>query len=368
MESTVRALGLMSGTSLDGVDAALVESDGIAVAATGPWLTRPYPEALRARFREAVRRRLRAGEERRRAERLLTAFHAETARALLAEAGLRAGDVALVGFPGHTVHHDPAAGHTDQLGDGAALARRLGIDVVGDFRSADVKAGGQGAPLAPLYHAALARRDGLAPPLAVLNLGGVANVTWIGGPRDDDLLAFDTGPGCAMLDDWARARTGAPMDRDGRLARAGRVDRDAIAALLAAPFFAALPPKSLDRDAFDPAPVAGLAAADGAATLAAFAAEAVGRAQAHLPSPPARWLATGGGRRNPALMAALRARLGVPCDPVESVGWQGDALEAQAFGFLALRSVRGLPLGLPRTTGVSRPLSGGTRHPARRAE
>ena len=171
-----------------------------------------------------------------------------------------------------------------------------------------------------------------------------------------------------MLDDWARARTGAPMDRDGRLARAGRVDRDAIAALLAAPFFAALPPKSLDRDAFDPAPVAGLAAADGAATLAAFAAEAVGRAQAHLPSPPARWLATGGGRRNPALMAALRARLGVPCDPVESVGWQGDALEAQAFGFLALRSVRGLPLGLPRTTGVSRPLSGGTLHPARRAE
>ena len=366
MKSTVRALGLMSGTSLDGVDAALIESDGIAVAATGPWLTRPYPEALGARLREAVRRHLRAGEERRRTERLFTAFHAEAARALLAEAGLRAGDVALVGFPGHTIHHDPAAGRTDQLGDGAALARRLEIDVVADFRGADVRAGGQGAPLAPLYHAALARRDGLALPLAVLNLGGVANITWIGGVRDDDLLAFDTGPGCAMLDDWARARTGAPMDRDGRLAHAGRVDRAALDALLAAPFFTAPPPKSLDRDAFDPAPVGGLAAADGAATLVAFTAAAVGRACAHLPAPPARWLTTGGGRRNPALMAALRTRLGAPCEPVESVGWQGDALEAQAFGFLALRARRGLPLGLPRTTGVPRPLSGGVFHPAPR--
>ena len=275
-------------------------------------------------------------------------------------------EVALVGFPGHTVRHEPAAGRTDQIGDGAALARRLGIDVVNDFRSNDAREGGQGAPFAPLYHAALARLGRLATPLAVLNLGGVANVTWIGGPGDEDLLAFDTGPGCALIDDHVRRTTGAALDRDGRLARSGTVDRAALAALTAHPHFAAPPPKSLDRNAFDPAPVEGLSAGDGAATLAAFTAEAVRLACAHLPARPERWLVSGGGRHNPALMAQLGARLGVPCDPVERVGWQGDALEAQAFAFLAVRSRRGLPLSLPRTTGVPRPLSGGVFHPAPR--
>ena len=358
----VRALGMMSGTSLDGVDAALIESDGVTVAAAGAWLTRPYPSSLRGRLRAVIGGR----EDRRPVARALTAFHAAVAGTLLAEAGRRACEIALVGFPGHTVRHDPAAGRTDQLGDGGYLARRLGIDVVTDFRGNDVRAGGQGAPLAPLYHAALARRDRLATPLAVLNLGGVGNVTWIGAAGAGDLLAFDTGPGCALLDDWAGRRTGLPIDRNGRLARAGRVDRAALRGLLADPYFTAAPPKSLDRDAFDPAPVAGLTTADGAATLVAFTAEAVGRAAVHLPSPPLRWLVTGGGRRNPALMAALRERLGAPCEPVESVGWQGDALEAQAFGFLAVRSRRGLPLSLPRTTGVPRPLAGGVFHPAPR--
>jgi len=358
----VRALGMMSGTSLDGVDAALIETDGVTVAATGPWRTRPYPAALRESLRAVI-----AGQgERAAAERALTAFHAEVAEALLAEAGMDRSAVALAGFPGHTVRHAPDAGLTDQIGDGAALAERLGIDVVSDFRSSDVRAGGQGAPLVPLFHAALARRSGLGPPLAVLNLGGVANVTWIGGARDEDLLAFDTGPGCALLDDHVRRASGAPFDRGGTLARAGRVDADALAALMAHPHFDAAPPKSLDRDAFDPAPASGLAPADGAATLTAFTAEAVRRALDHMPAPPARWLVSGGGRHNPALMAQLRARLGAPCDPVESVGWQGDALEAQAFGFLAVRSRRGLPLSLPRTTGVLRPTGGGVLHPAPR--
>ena len=358
----VRALGLMSGTSLDGVDAALIETDGVSIAATGPWRTAPYPPALRARLRAVVDGAGgRAGREG--AERELTAFHGDCAEALLADARRAGRSVELVGFPGHTVSHEPAAGRTDQIGDGAALARRLGLGVVSDFRSADVAAGGQGAPLAPLFHAALARRSGLATPLAVLNLGGVANVTWIGGPADADLIAFDTGPGCALLDDWVLARTGAALDRDGRLARAGTIDRAALDALLAHPHFGATPPKSLDRGSFDPAPVAGLAAEDGAATLVAFTADAVRRSLAHMPAPPLRWLVTGGGRHNPALMAALGARLGTDADPVESVGWQGDALEAQAFGYLAVRSRRGLPLGLPRTTGVPRPLTGGVFHP-----
>ena len=362
-ERPLRVLGMMSGTSLDGVDAALIETDGVTVAATGPWRSAPYPAALGERLRAVIGARGRHGD-RAAAERDLTAFHADLAETLLGTAGGQGHEVALVGFPGHTVHHDPAAGFTDQIGDGAALARRLGIDVVNDFRSADVRAGGQGAPLVPLFHAALARRNRLGTPLAVLNLGGVANLTWIGGCDDADLLAFDTGPGCAPIDDWARARTGAALDRDGRLALSGTVDRAALDALLAHPYFAAPPPKSLDRDAFDTGPVRSLAAGDGAATLVAFTAEALRRALRHLPAPPARWLVSGGGRHNPALMAALAARLGVPCDPVERVGWQGDALEAQAFGFLAVRSLRGLPLSLPRTTGAPRPLTGGVLHPA----
>ncbi len=353
---------MMSGTSLDGVDAALIETDGVTVAATGPWRTRPYPPALR----ESVRALIEGQGDRAAAERALTAFHAEVAEALLAEAGVDRSAVALAGFPGHTVRHAPDAGLTDQIGDGAALARSLGIDVVSDFRSSDVRAGGQGAPLVPLFHAALARRSGLGPPLAVLNLGGVANVTWIGGARDEDLLAFDTGPGCALIDDHAGRMTGEPFDRDGALARSGQVDADALAALTAHPYFDAAPPKSLDRNAFDPAPVSRLSPADGAATLTAFTAEAVRRSCDHMPAPPARWLVSGGGRRNPALMAQLRARLRAPCDPVESVGWQGDALEAQAFAFLAVRSRRGLPLSLPRTTGVPRPTEGGVLHPALR--
>ena len=360
MQGSVWALGMMSGTSLDGVDAALIETDGVTVSGFGPWRTAPYPAALREQLRAVIEGRGARGT----AERALTEFHADVAEALLAEAGRRREDIALVGFPGHTVRHEPEAGRTDQIGDGAALARRLGIDVVDDFRSNDVRAGGQGAPLAPLFHAALARMDGLATPLAVLNLGGVANVTWIGGPADEDLLAFDTGPGCALIDDWVLSKTGAALDRDGRLAGAGAVDGAALEALLAHPYFDAPPPKSLDRNEFDPAPMSGLSAGDGAATLVAFTAEAVRRALAHMPAAPLRWLVTGGGRHNPALMAALAERLDVPCDAVECVGWQGDALEAQAFGYLAVRSRRGLPLSLPRTTRVPHPVSGGVFHPA----
>ena len=358
-EGPVWALGMMSGTSLDGVDAALVETDGVTVSGFGPWRTTPYPGALREGLRDVIEGR--GGRDA--AERALTAFHADAAGALLAEAGMRREEVAVAGFPGHTVRHEPEAGLTDQIGDGAALARRLGIDVVNDFRSNDVAAGGQGAPLVPLFHAALARRSGLKTPLAVLNLGGVANVTWIGGPADEDLLAFDTGPGCALIDDWVLNRTGAALDRDGRLARSGTIDRTALDALLAHAYFDAAPPKSLDRNAFDPAPVSRLSAGDGAATLVAFTAESARRALAHMPAAPLRWLVTGGGRHNPALMAALAERLGAPCDAVERVGWQGDALEAQAFGYLAVRSRRGLPLSLPGTTGVPRPVTGGVFHP-----
>lgn len=351
-------IGLMSGTSLDGIDAALIRTDGRERVETGAFLTVPYPDGLRARLRSCLGGE-RPAAEIQAVERDITDLHAEVVSALLAEAGLEVAAVDLIGFHGHTILHAPDQRRTWQIGDGARLAALTGIAVVGDFRSADVAAGGQGAPLVPLYHRALAA--GLEKPLAVLNIGGVANVTWLGA-GEEAVLAFDTGPGNALIDDWVLRHTGRRYDENGALAAAGRVNETALAALLDHPYFRRPAPKSLDRDAFDPAPVAGLSLEDGAATLAAFTVETIAAALPLLPEPPLRWLVTGGGRLNGTLMAMLAARLGVPVAAVESRGWSGDALEAQAFGYLAVRSRRGLPLTLPTTTGVPRPLGGGRFH------
>ena len=360
---TLYAIGMMSGTSCDGIDAALLRGDGAACIEAGPALTIPYDPAFRAALRGVMGSEAREGDIAV-VERELTERHARVATVLLARAGLNPGEVAAIGFHGQTILHDPAKRLTRQIGDGALLAQLTGIDVVCDFRSADVAAGGQGAPLAPLFHAALARK--LERPLAVLNIGGVANVTWI-GQGEDQLLAFDTGPGNAPIDDWALKRTGEARDQDGALALAGRADELALAELLAHPYFAKLPPKSLDRNAFDLSPVNSLSAADGAATLTEFAACAVDQAQAFFPAQPRRWIVTGGGRLNPALMAALVRVLAAPVARAEDVGWDGDALEAQAFAHLALRSLKGLPLSLPSTTGVPRPMPGGRLYRANKA-
>ena len=242
------------------------------------------------------------------------------------------------------------------MGDGRQLAALLGISVVDQFRLADVAAGGQGAPLAPLYHAALAHA--LPQPLMVLNLGGVGNVTYIDG---DTIIAFDTGPASALIDDLVSRRFGEPFDDGGRLAAAGRVDDALLQQLMANPFFAALPPKSLDRNDFHARAkiVERLADHDAVATLTAFTIEATAAAVAHVPRRPVRWLVGGGGRNNGALMQGLRQRLGVPVEPVDVAGWNGDLMEAELFGYLAVRSMRGLPLSLPSTTGVPQPMSGG---------
>jgi anhydro-N-acetylmuramic acid kinase len=355
------ALGLMSGTSCDGIDAALVETDGRASISCGAWLTEPYDSTFQARLRSVLGGRGDVAA----VERELTERHARAVQDLLDKNGIAPGQVGVVGFHGQTILHEPEQRRTWQIGDGAQLAELTGIDVVNDFRGADVAAGGQGAPFVPLFHAALAAA--LPRPLAVLNVGGVANVTWIGDEGvDGDLVAFDTGPGNAMLNDWALRHTGRPADIDGVLARAGRVDAGVLAALLANPYFDRPAPKSLDRDAFDPAPLQSLSAADGAATLVAFTAASAARARELFPRPAVRWLIAGGGRHNPAIVAALADRLGTPVAPVESVGWDGDALEAQAFAYLAVRSLRGLPLSVPTTTGVPRPTTGGRLHPGRR--
>lgn len=348
-----RTIGLMSGTSLDGVDAAWVETDGASVTAFGPAVTVPYDAGLRGDLRTILDLaptlasddpRLLSAVER------LTDYHARAVESLGRSADL-------IGFHGQTILHQPHRRRTWQIGDADALARRLGLPVAYDFRSADVAAGGQGAPFAPVYHGALAAE--LPKPLVVLNIGGVANVTWVG--PDGSLVAFDTGPGNGPLDDWIFRHTGQAFDKGGALARSGRVDPDVLDRLLSHAYFGLPAPKSLDRLDFGMAlaesGLSGLSAADGAATLASFTIASI--AAASFPEPPKRWLVCGGGRHNPVLMDGLRRSLAVPVEPVEAVGWNGDALEAQCFGFLAARVVAGLPLSFPSTTGVGAPSPGG---------
>lgn len=349
-----RIIGLMSGTSLDGIDAAFIETDGEGRVMPGPWLTLPYERALREALRAVLGGRAPTHD----VERRLTEAHAVAVKTLIARHGLD--KVELIGFHGHTILHAPRERRTWQLGDAALLAELTGIDVVSDFRSADVAAGGEGAPLVPLYHAALA--GALERPLAVLNIGGVANVTWIGAGAGE-ILAFDTGPGNALIDDWMIEATGETFDAGGTLAASGRVDEALLQRFLAHPYFARKPPKSLDRNEFAAFRPLGLTAADGAATLTAMTAASVALAARHFPAAARRWLVTGGGRHNPTLMTMLAQRLGTVLAPVEAVGWEGDALEAQAFAYLALRSRLGLPLSLPATTGVPTAMSGGRFFP-----
>jgi anhydro-N-acetylmuramic acid kinase len=357
-----KVIGLMSGTSLDGIDAALLQTDGEAVARPGPALTLAYDAGTRRLLRAALDEARDVAEGApvpqsiREAERLVTDAHAEAVKALLEKAGLAAGDVALIGFHGQTILHRPERRWTWQIGDGARLARLTGIDVVNDFRSADVKAGGQGAPLVPLYHAVLAREAGLATPIAVVNIGGVGNVTYIDG---ETVLGFDTGPGNAPIDDWMLRHAGRPVDEGGDFARGGRIDDAALDKMLAHDFFDRAPPKSLDRMDFGMAAVERLSPAEGAATLTAFTAASIARAREHFPAPAATWIVCGGGRHNTFLMDQLRARVNAPVLSAEDAGWNGDFIEAEAFAYLAMRSAKGLALSLPTTTGVLEPMTGG---------
>ncbi|MEM7598859.1 MAG: anhydro-N-acetylmuramic acid kinase [Pseudomonadota bacterium] len=352
----VWALGAMSGTSLDGVDAAMIDTDGERIFGFGEDGYRAYSEAERAELRAALGR-----------------WHADDVAAArdvvqTAHAELLAGfeGAELIGFHGQTLVHEPRGRGTHQVGDGAALAEVLQRPVVWDFRSADMELGGEGAPFAAFYHFACAKWVGAQAPLAFLNLGGVGNLTWV-DPRKDRpdeagaLLAFDTGPASAPMNDVMTTRRGEPFDRDGALARQGEVVQGALELFLDDPYFSRMPPKSLDRDAF--AEMIGLVRelsdADAVATLTGMSAAAVLRGMEHCPEPPTRLLVTGGGRHNPVLMDMIAAALDCPVAPVEEAGLNGDMLEAQAFGYLAVRVARGLPTSCPSTTGVRAAVSGG---------
>lgn len=368
MNTPVWAVGLMTGTVLDGnIDVALLKTDGERIVELGPFILAPYPTETRALLEETLQA-ARAwnfnGAEPEifaRAEKVLTEAQSHAVQQLVEQAGLTMGDIGVVGFHGQTVlHRAPQGGRkgaTRQLGDGALMSRILGCTVAYDFRSADVEAGGQGAPLSAGYHAALLKDIAENGDTAVLNLGGVGNITWTDG--EGQLIAFDTGPANAPINDFVKRHNRGEMDRDGAFARAGKVDEDRLARLLNHHYLTAPYPKSLDRFDFTAAMADGLSLEDGAATLTAFTASAVGKGLDLLPIRPTRLIVSGGGRHNPVLMDMLTDRANVSVIPAETFHWRGDAVEAECFAFLGVRVLRGLPISFPTTTGAPHPMTGG---------
>jgi anhydro-N-acetylmuramic acid kinase len=361
----MKAIGLMSGTSMDSVDVALIETDGEAVHSFGPAAEYPYEPAERQLLREAMdsARGLTRRDDRSGvltiAETMLTAKHARSVHEFAATNAIDLTDIGVAGFHGQTVLHRPEQHLTVQLGDGPWLRAAIGVPVVYDFRAEDVKHGGQGAPLVPAYHWALANYAALPLPAAFVNIGGIANVTFVPEGPVGGLIAFDAGPGNCLLDDWALRHTGDPLDRDARLALSGTVNRQALASLIAHPFFMAAPPKSLDRASFSLDPVEGLSPPDGAATLTAFTVAGVAAAIRLLPAPPKVWIVSGGGARNPHMIEGLRRVLGAGLMTADAAGFSTSFMEAQAFAYLAVRHLKGLPSSFEGTTGVSEPVVGG---------
>ena len=361
-------VGLMTGTVLDGnIDVALLKTDGERIESFGPYILAPYPRSIRDLLEETLAQARTWNFEGPDpeifavVEEALTRAQAAAVRALVDSAGLMLADIGIVGFHGQSVlHRAPQPGRlgaTRQLGDGELMHTLLGTKVAYDFRSADVQAGGQGAPLAAIYHQALLRGIGAKGDVAVLNLGGVANLTWWDGR--DRLIAFDAGPANAPINDFIKGLGLGEMDRNGALAQQGQVDEARLEQLLKHPYLTAAYPKSLDRFDFSSSMADGLGAAAGAATLTAFTTSAVGKALDLLPQRPTRIVVCGGGRHNPAIMAMLKGRAAVEVVPAEAVGWRGDAIEAECFAFLAARVLRGLPISFPTTTGAPGPLQGG---------
>ena len=357
-------IGLMSGTSLDGVDVALIETDGKSIKSFGPSGYRPYTDKERSLLRQALTEAVDLSERDarpgilREAERAVTVAHAEAVAAFTAQNRLTCEDIDIVGFHGQTVLHRPERKLTVQIGDAAALAKAIHIPVMHDFRAADVAAGGQGAPFVPVYHRALAHSLEREGPIIVVNIGGVSNITYIDG--NDTLIACDTGPGNALLDDHMLRTINQPFDCEGRAAAQGAVDVAWVIRALEHPFFARPPPKSLDRNDFASLKLREMPPVDGAATLTAFTAEAITRIVPQLPKAPRSWIVVGGGARNLTLLRMLRERLRpVAVEAAEALGWAANSIEAQAFGFLAARGLKGLPLSYPATTGVPMPMTGG---------
>ena len=361
------AIGLMSGTSMDGIDVALVKSDGRALVERGPFLTVAFQPAFRRVLAETLdtAKCITSREERPgnldEVERTLTELHARAVDTFAARYGIAPETIDIVGFHGQTVLHRPERGLTVQIGDGQLLADMTGIPVVHDMRAADMKAGGEGAPLAPAYHGALARQLGREGAVAFVNIGGISNITSVS--EDGHLHAFDTGPGNTLIDQWVEAKAGIPFDQGGAIASEGGIIRTMVEKYLEADFFSDTGRRSLDRNDFLPPDAGSATLEDGARSLARVTAEAIVKSSHALPQFPKTWIVCGGGRNNRVIMEDLAEIVAASDGEViaaEDVGLDGDAMEAEAWAYLAIRSRMGLPLSWPDTTGCSQPTPGGT--------
>ncbi len=354
-EKVYTVIGLMSGTSVDGIDVALVRTDGIShverIGFTSTAYDADLKNKIKAQFGKSV-----PDAETKQVERELTLKHAEAVKEIVKKFGIK--HVDLIGFHGQTIFHDPDNRKTVQIGDGELLAKETGIDVVHDFRSEDIRAGGQGAPLIPLYHQALAKHYDVPQPCVFLNIGGVSNVTWV-GKGDDAILAFDCGTGNALIDDVMEQEFNASYDHNGETAQKGRIDDLALRKLMANPFFDKQPPKSLDRDAWDISCLEGVSAKDKVSTLTEFTVQGIIKAESYMSAKPLTWYVCGGGRHNQTIMRRLSDQVDGDVLSIDVLGLDGDALEAEGFGYLAVRSVKNMPLSLPSTTGVKTPQTGG---------
>ena len=354
MFEPICAIGLMSGTSGDGVDAALVQTDGETQFKFLDAITLPYESDCRERLL-SIAQTAATIDTVADIEQKITEIHLQACQSLLERNTVTP---QLIGFHGHTIRHDAERGITHQIGNASHLAMKLGCSVVSDFRRCDLANGGSGAPLAPLFHQQMLSR--VPKPTAVLNLGGVANVTWLG--TDQQILSGDTGPGCGLLDAWVLKKTGNLFDRDGLLSASGNVVDDIVERALDSSYFRLPLPKSADRFQFEFPEIEQLSIEDGAATLCAITVAAIASAASEFPETPDSLWVTGGGSHNPTMMRMLSAHFR-DVRPIEEAGLRSDSLEAECFGWLAVRRLRGLPTSLPQTTGCSRPTCGGLLTP-----
>ncbi|MGV6801797.1 MAG: anhydro-N-acetylmuramic acid kinase [bacterium] len=372
-DKVLTSIGLMSGTSLDGVDVALLKTDGQAIIEHGPAISVPYSRDVKIHVQRAIKAALEGREgadEIAKATDFVTTAYIDAVRHFMERHKLSKQEIDIIGLHGQTILHRPpldavSIGRSWQIGSGAIMAEELGIDVVCNFRQEDMKAGGEGAPLAPVYHAALVGREDVSEPVCIVNIGGVANISWVPpGGNLADMMAFDCGPGNGLIDEWIALKTGETMDVDGAFAAAGTVDEECVSLMCLNPFLRRQPPKSLDRYDFKLDAVKKMGVEDGAATLTAFTAAAIAKSASFLPAAPEGWVIVGGGRHNPVLLEQLKQRLAEPVKTAEEVGWRGDDLEAECFAYLAVRALKKLPLSFPGTTRVRHPVSGGTYHRA----
>ena len=353
-----RAIGLMSGTSMDGNDAALLETDGYHSIKVIDYIERPHEENLKALLKACDGKQDRTTSEMRAAEQVFSDSQIPLINELLERNALSASDIDVIGFHGQTTFHQPAEKTSVQLGDGQILATKTGIKTIYNFRQADMDAGGQGAPLIPIYHQALLKSKSMNLPIAIVNIGGVSNLTWIDGTAS--LIGFDTGPGNALIDDWVSAHTDQAFDDGGKIAAEGRVNDAIVEQFLTHPYLKKNYPKSLDRNAFADLSVNDLNLEDGAATLMEITARSISIGIHACPKKPSAIYIAGGGRYNTALLNRLHSITNLPVHDINKTGLNGDSIEAEGFAYMAVRTLLNEPISFPQTTGCRAPTVGGT--------